>query len=200
MVEVEVITETRKQILEASLNLFSRNGYKATTTRDIASEAGVNEITIFRNFGSKENLLADCLDFGFDAKGLKESIPAGITGNREQDLFNLLLSMRSNLRERERVYSIMFREIATNAVVRDKVSGMPRIMKGFMLEKLESILGDDVRDDIDIETAGIFLASYYLRSEMMRMMMGADPFHEVDERRMREVISVFLEGILKKED
>jgi TetR/AcrR family transcriptional regulator, mexJK operon transcriptional repressor len=43
-------------ILEASRKLFSKEGFKAVTTREIAKEAGVNEVTIFRLFQSKENL------------------------------------------------------------------------------------------------------------------------------------------------
>lgn len=37
--------------------IFSKNGYNGATTIKIAEKAGVNEITIFRKFKSKENLL-----------------------------------------------------------------------------------------------------------------------------------------------
>jgi AcrR family transcriptional regulator len=43
-------------ILETARKLFSKEGFKAITTREIAKEAGVNEVTIFRLFQSKENL------------------------------------------------------------------------------------------------------------------------------------------------
>ncbi len=191
-------TETQKKILETSLDLFSRNGFKATTTREIANNAGVNEITLFRNFSSKENLLAESLDHGFDIEGLRGSVSMEVTGNLEKDIFSLLSSIRSNLRARERVYAIMYREIMNNDIVREKVSEMPGLMKGFLLDRLDSILNDRVRCDIDIETAGVFLASYLIRSEMMAMMMGADPFHEVDDRRLKEAISIFLNGVLKR--
>lgn len=191
-------TETQKKILETSLDLFSRNGFKATTTREIANNAGVNEITLFRNFSSKENLLAESLDHGFDIEGLKGSVTMELTGSLEDDIFSLLSSIRSNLRARERVYAIMYREIMNNDIVREKVSEMPGLMKGFLLDRLTLILKDRLRDDIDIETAGVFLASYLIRSEMMAMMMGADPFHEVDDNRLKEAISIFLNGALKR--
>lgn len=189
-------TETQKRILETSLDLFSRKGFKATTTREIARKADVNEITIFRNFNSKEELLTETLDYGFDPEGLKESVPSEFTGNIEEDLFLLVKTMRNNLRAREKVYSIMFREMATNEIVREKVSEMPRIMKGFMLGKLDTIMKDNSRKDIDPETAGVFLASYLLRSEMMKMLLGQDPFHDLDDRRLRESISIFLHGMM----
>ena len=37
--------------------MFSRQGITATTTKEIAEQAGVNEVTLFRQFGSKQGLL-----------------------------------------------------------------------------------------------------------------------------------------------
>ena len=46
----------RQQIITAATNLFSRNGFDGTTTRQIAAAAEVNEAIIFRHFTSKEKL------------------------------------------------------------------------------------------------------------------------------------------------
>jgi AcrR family transcriptional regulator len=48
--------ETSEKIMKVALKLFSEQGYYSTTTKQIAEEAGVNELTIFRHFGSKSNL------------------------------------------------------------------------------------------------------------------------------------------------
>lgn len=48
------VTEVR--IVEAAVQLFSRQGYKGTSTREIAQLAGVNEATLFRYFGRKTDL------------------------------------------------------------------------------------------------------------------------------------------------
>lgn len=42
--------------MRVALRLFSEKGYYPTTTKQIAGEAGVNELTLFRHFGSKGNL------------------------------------------------------------------------------------------------------------------------------------------------
>lgn len=51
--------ETRNKILKIALKLFSEQGYYVTTTKQIAQEAGINEITLFRHFGTKENLFQE---------------------------------------------------------------------------------------------------------------------------------------------
>ncbi|MBO8171198.1 MAG: TetR/AcrR family transcriptional regulator [Bacillaceae bacterium] len=52
-------TETRNKLLQAALDIFGEQGYEGTTTKEIASRAGVSEMTLFRHFGSKENLLRE---------------------------------------------------------------------------------------------------------------------------------------------
>jgi AcrR family transcriptional regulator len=48
---------TTKRVLEAALKVFSEHGL-AATTKEIALEAGVNEVTLFRQFENKQNLVA----------------------------------------------------------------------------------------------------------------------------------------------
>ena len=52
---------TREHILEAAARLYGEHGFRGTTTRRIAQEAGVNEVTLFRLFGSKTALLLEAL-------------------------------------------------------------------------------------------------------------------------------------------
>jgi AcrR family transcriptional regulator len=49
---------TRQRLLDAALLICARRGLRGSTTREIAEAAQVNEVTLFRQFGSKEKLLA----------------------------------------------------------------------------------------------------------------------------------------------
>lgn len=48
---------TRQRLIHTALELFASQGVTATTTKQIAEAAGVNEVTLFRHFGSKHGLL-----------------------------------------------------------------------------------------------------------------------------------------------
>jgi outer membrane protein TolC/plasmid stabilization system protein ParE len=52
---------TRDQILAAAARLYGEHGFRGTTTRRIAEQAGCNEVTLFRVFGSKTALLLEAL-------------------------------------------------------------------------------------------------------------------------------------------
>jgi len=53
---------TRQRLIRSALRLFVSNGISGTTTREIAESAGVNEVTLFRHFGSKHGLLLGVLE------------------------------------------------------------------------------------------------------------------------------------------
>lgn len=59
-------TPTRQRIVNSALDLFARHGVTETTTRQIADQAEINEVTLFRHFGTKHGLLLavmqECLE------------------------------------------------------------------------------------------------------------------------------------------
>src|SRR6516162_10526649 len=75
---------TRERILDAAARTFSIEGIQGATTRQIAREASVNEVTLFRHFKSKEQLLGAVLE-----RGLASEIA----------LMNQHSSWKENLRE-----------------------------------------------------------------------------------------------------
>jgi AcrR family transcriptional regulator len=75
----------RAAVLAATLDLLSRRGYEAMTTKDIASQAGVNEVTLFRRWGTKAAIVAEALQ-DYSAS----ETPTPDTGTLQTDLLALL--------------------------------------------------------------------------------------------------------------
>lgn len=53
---------TRQRLIHTALKLFASQGVTATTTKQIAEAAEVNEVTLFRHFGSKHGLLLAAIE------------------------------------------------------------------------------------------------------------------------------------------
>ena len=51
--------DARRRLRQATLELFQQQGYDATTTAQIAAQAGVTERTFFRHFADKREALFD---------------------------------------------------------------------------------------------------------------------------------------------
>lgn len=57
-----ILDDTKWKIMNATIELIKDKGYTATTTKDIANQARVNECTIFRKFKSKKDIVLSALD------------------------------------------------------------------------------------------------------------------------------------------
>ena len=51
-----------EQIIKKAFNVFSRLGYRGSTTKMLANAAGINELTLFRHFRNKENLFKKVIE------------------------------------------------------------------------------------------------------------------------------------------
>jgi AcrR family transcriptional regulator len=56
-----VPNEPRQRLIDAAIAVFGECGFRGATTRRIAETAGVNEVTLFRLFGSKSALLEEAV-------------------------------------------------------------------------------------------------------------------------------------------
>jgi AcrR family transcriptional regulator len=65
----------RERLLEAAARVYGEFGFRGATTRRIAEEAGVNEVTLFRLFGSKAALLDEALRLHASGAAIAASLP-----------------------------------------------------------------------------------------------------------------------------
>jgi AcrR family transcriptional regulator len=57
----EELKNTKQQILETALNLFSHKGYSAVSIRDIGNIVGIKESTIYYHFKNKQDIFQELL-------------------------------------------------------------------------------------------------------------------------------------------
>lgn len=54
---MKTFSSTDEKIIKATFEILQEEGFAKATTKKIAAKAGVNEVTIFRNFKNKNNLV-----------------------------------------------------------------------------------------------------------------------------------------------
>lgn len=80
----------RERLLAAAARVFAQDGLAGATTRAIADEAGVNEVTLFRHFRSKDGLIAAVVSEYFGAGTRHEAVPIPAPSDDfRADLFTL---------------------------------------------------------------------------------------------------------------
>jgi AcrR family transcriptional regulator len=71
-------TERTDRIIEAAAQLFARQGYNGTSTREIARLADISENTLFRHFEHKEDVFWTALQTSFNGLRIRKDLLDGI--------------------------------------------------------------------------------------------------------------------------
>jgi AcrR family transcriptional regulator len=71
--------ERADKILRTAAQLFARQGYRGTSTREIARVADISENTLFRHFDHKEDIFWAALRAGLNGLKLRKDLVDGIT-------------------------------------------------------------------------------------------------------------------------
>jgi AcrR family transcriptional regulator len=120
--------DTRQRILEAAAQVFAEKGYARATTRALASAAGVNEVTLFRHFGSKQRLFSAIVE-AYAAPALNTAIATKLTGDYRQDLLTMGAYVLHALLERREAMRLMLGEAEHFPEVRQVLAQNPRQLR-----------------------------------------------------------------------
>ena len=133
-------TSTRQRLLDAAALVFARDGLTGSTTRAIAEAAGVNEVTLFRHFQTKDRLLTAVIgqNFGTGQSPLNAPLPPA-TDNLHADLIALAKHYDNAMNENLPLVRTMLGEIHHHHREQEKqvFRGIFRPLKNAMIMRLE---------------------------------------------------------------
>jgi AcrR family transcriptional regulator len=194
--------DTARSILDAAMKLFAEHGYAGTTTRAIADEAGVNEVTLFRHFGSKAGILRS-LGERIAERAAASAVAA--SPDPEDVRATLLHLARHEIASAVWTGGFAIR-LAFDARTIPEVGELLAEGPSSNLEGLAEYLAErqaagGLRDDIDprvMAEAFFGLTSSYV---MYRMVMGAaDLPHDIEtDEGIEQLFDIFWSGAAAKE-
>lgn len=101
---------TRENIMTAARELFEKKGFAAATTKEIASLAGVSEVTLFRHFHSKRELFEKTLHSCLHPYTIEEYLKNGVTYDLEHDLRHIAFEMRATFNNNTPMLRMIMRD------------------------------------------------------------------------------------------
>lgn len=189
--------ETREKLLEATLELISEKGYLGATTREIASLAGVSELTLFRKFGKKEHLFEEMLQSHTFLPRLREFIEDVYEMPVQEGLTVIGTRFLQTLQERRPLAQIMLSEMSHYP---QKVRRIYQLMIDNLARTLESYL-EMRKDQGEVRPLDMNFASYaFLRVLFMtfayeEIIKGQVLSEDRIEHTVSELVYIFLNGI-----
>jgi AcrR family transcriptional regulator len=190
----------REQILETALKLFAERGFDATSTRQIAREAGIAEGLIFHYFPTKASLLTAILEDRLEGrKAFRTRLrplldDAG--GKPAPEVLHAVASgWLATLRRDEQIVVVLFTAAQVNPEVRAAWQGLIRegteLFTGYLATRVET---GELRKNLPLETAATMFVSSLMIFFLTRRHLSKPEWEKQGDAYTQELISVWLEG------
>lgn len=190
-------TDTRTKILQSAQRLFARKGFDATTTKDLAADAGVAEGTLFRYFTNKKAILIEVATQGW-VSILTDLLTELSEMSNYKAISNMMRRRMSNMSENIDMMKVCFMEAQFHPELRDQiqtevVNKMTDIAELYFEEAIakgvyRSNLSAKVISKVFV---GMFAVAGFSNETMA---MGGSP---LELQQMAEGLSdIFLNGVL----
>ncbi len=187
--------DRRQQILDGATELFARQGFQGTTTRQIAQRVGINEAIIFRHFSSKEDLYWAIIEGKCRAAGGPKRLQERLHSETGDDVF---AALAERMLRRD---TTMTRLLLFSALENHRLS--QRFFRTYVAEYYEA-LADYIRQGIaagrfrpvdPLLAARGFLGMVFYHF-MIQELFGGNRYQQFDPVLVsRALAEIFLRGI-----
>jgi AcrR family transcriptional regulator len=189
------MTSTGERILTAATRVFAKEGFAGATTREIAREAKVNEVTLFRHFKNKEELLRQVVA---QCATRFEHVFAEAPLETQADLRRTVQSYASTfsrmLRDNEEFVRTFYGELHRHLKLGRQlfVRSSHPIREKFVAYLEAAQKGGLVHGDLDVPVAADALTGMLLAGTIRRPL--TQPVYSVG-RYTKTCVELFLKGI-----
>ena len=189
LAKVNSKSATREKILKAAARVFAEEGLAGSTTRAIAKAAGVNEVTLFRHFGTKDRLITAVIGQNFADK---EEANSSYSSDLEADLFDFANRYEGRLTENLPLIRTMLAEIHHHREQENNVlHSIFRPMRAGLVERLERA---DLRPGLTPEMAADLFAGMIFAGVLRRSKPAAS-FEYSSEQYRRAAVAILMGGM-----
>jgi AcrR family transcriptional regulator len=175
--------ERRAQLLRAAATAFARGGFAATSMDDVAAEAGVTRLIVYRNFDSKEDLYRSVLQRVADRLG--EEVFAGLGRPPEQRRGVLSAAMLRVAREDPDAYRLF----TVHAAREPQFAALAEEFRAGGLRIADELIGATIPDPVTKAWAGRVIVDYLQSSVLAWLDLG-------EEARDDEFVEQTSDGLM----
>lgn len=185
--------DTRQRIIEAALQLFGEIGYTRATTRAIAQTAGVNEVTVFRHFGSKKNLLVACIQAG-NQRGFAQLFEEHLSGDYVADIRMMARLQMALTRQNFDLLRLLLCDAQTLPELKEVLAGGAADNHARLTEYFrKQIESGAVQPDLDPAILAHAFDSLFSSYTLFERFISS-PVNVPDDTRIETLTKLFLQG------
>ncbi|WP_259391373.1 TetR/AcrR family transcriptional regulator [Paenibacillus sp. 1011MAR3C5] len=120
--------------MKAIIDLVAEQGYNGVSTKEIAASAGVNEVTLFRHFGSKLNLLEKAFHHYHYAEAMEKLFQQKLAYSLRDDLLTISSRYHELMNRNRKVMQIAFKEKPIIQQFRESTHKHPQKLQELLID------------------------------------------------------------------
>lgn len=159
--------------MAVAIELMAARGYKGVSTKEIAAAAGVSEMTLFRQFGSKKNLLDQAVERHHYAAEMERFFQEAIVWEVRRDLLHISRLYHDIMNRNRQLFLIVLKDDELTDI-RERAQQHPRklleLLTGYLAAMRER--GAVVDMDVQAQTIAFMWMNY---GAFMAGLFGASP-------------------------
>lgn len=197
---------SRGLILEAALQLFSKQGYRGTSIREIAEAAGLSTGNVYHHFPDKETLFRTLLDQYWEAIDTPE-FPfnkALAAGAFPDDLEALAEAARESVTAYRRHVALIYVDVVEfdGTHIRKFYAGMSSRFETFLNRRFpDGQLKDQLAPGLDPTTALMLASRVFLQYFAVEVLFGVPAqLGQETPMALKEISKILRRGFLKPPD
>ena len=189
-----ILDDTRNKILNAAMTLIMNKGYSATTTKDIAKKAGVNECTVFRKFKGKKEIIVAALMLPEWNPKLKEDDFA-YTGDLTEDLYSFSNVYLEKVTPKMVKISLGLRSPDLYDITKDIIREIPDTFKRVLVKYFTEMRKREKINTDDIESLAIAFLSLNFGFVFFKASFGDELTKLQTQEYIKSCVHHFVNGI-----
>lgn len=194
--------DRREQIIDVAVGLFSRKGFRGTTTKEIALAAEVNEAIIFRHFATKKDLYSAILDrkaCGPDVQEIEAVMEEAVKRKDDRAIFEALAFhiLEGHDRDDSFMRLLLYSALEGHELAEMFYSTLITRYYNDLAGYLRSRMSEGALRPIDPMTAVRAFIGMVVYHAQMNRLFGRDLLNIDNREAARRFTDLFLGGVAK---
>lgn len=189
--------DTSQKIIDATMALIRDKGYVATTTKDIAHLAGVNECTLFRKFENKKDIVLQGVAQEKWRANVTPEIFANVQWELEPDLELFMNAYMDRITPDFVNLSIGLRAPQLYEETAPLIMKVPQAFVFSLTEYFKKMEAMGKIGHMDFETLAMTIFSSTFGYTFLTASFGQDLVHMDRASFIQNSVKMFADGILK---
>lgn len=188
--------KTKDKILNAAIDVMHLKGYSSATVREIAAKADVSEMTLFRKFSNKQELLNGIIEKYSFTFSMKKIFTEKLTYDLAKDLDTVSKTYQTFMEKNKKIVLLAYKECNIHDEISKGLTANRKLIKVYLVDYLSEMkkrgkISESIDSDLQVMNFLWMNLGYFSSQFISGKKVAAVPVDDFIESSVK----VFAKGL-----